>query len=431
MPYRVRFSDSNIVFDDKQACQSFPAGGHKRRHSTPKRSILKSSSGSLTLSEPPPLACWALPPPPSGARLIPRLDPHFLLWRMSMLKVMSNYMKDKPVKRYLDVTDFEEICVDDAMYRKEWRREHRRMARMRQGLEPSIFGHYLDGRGIWCVPLRTSCVYAASQVMLGGYEFDVPIVVAGCLMEFLRRGVKQRGLFKVIGKTDDLPRRVEELFEIYNSAPNFGEAHSLEHESTDHLSELLNFYLKHLPDPIDMHIFYALCDWCVAPSIEHDEIWINKEHDRVNEMFATGRIHPKNRPSTEAILHRRRGYPIYDRAREGMQIMIAQSLLRLMPTPNFNFLIFFISFLAEVGHTRGNGWAFDDLGRRFGCLLFGKNLRYAPNVLWWLLSRWDDISVGLFGKEQELCEGDRWLMETLKMKLPDSLHKWKWSRKTM
>ncbi|THH11466.1 hypothetical protein EW146_g8026 [Bondarzewia mesenterica] len=106
-----------------------------------------------------------------------------------------------------------------------------------------------------------------------------------------------------------------------------------------------------------MHIFYALCDWCVAPSIEHDEIWINKEHDRVNEMFATGRIHPKNRPSTEAILHRRRGYPIYDRAWEGMQIMIAQSLLRLMPTPNFNLLIFFISFLAEVGHTRGNGWA--------------------------------------------------------------------------
>ncbi|THH11463.1 hypothetical protein EW146_g8027 [Bondarzewia mesenterica] len=278
------------------------------------------------------------------------------------------------------------------------------------GLEPSIFRHYLDGRGVWCVPLRMSCVYAASQVMLSGYEFDLPIVVAACLIEFLRRGVKHRELFKVIGKTDDLPVRVEELFEIYNSAPSFGEAHNLEHESTDNLSELLNFYLKHLPDS-------STCTFSTHCAT-------------VNELFAMGRIHPKNRPSTEAILHRRCGYPIYDRAREGMQIMIAQSLLRLMPTPNFNFLIFFISFLA-VGHRRGNGWVFDDLGRRFGCLLIDKNLKYAPNVLWWLLSRWDDISVGLFGREEELCKGDRWLMETLHMKKPDSLRKWKWSVTTM
>ena len=64
-----------------------------------------------------------------------------------MLKVMSEFLPDKPVKLYLDVTDFDEISEEDLKYRRLWRQWHTRMARMRQGLEPSVYSHYHDGHG--------------------------------------------------------------------------------------------------------------------------------------------------------------------------------------------------------------------------------------------------------------------------------------------
>lgn len=343
-----------------------------------------------------------------------------------MLKVMSEFLPDKPVKLYLDVTDFDEISEEDLKYRRLWRQWHTRMARMRQGLEPSVYSHYHDGHGVFGVRLSTAWLYASVPIMIGKYQHDVPIVAAACVFELMRKGLNRRGLFRPVRL--ELGQRIEELFEIYNCAPNFGETHSLENEPTDNVCELLMFYMKRFPEPlINMHIYYSLCDWCVAPSIHRDEPWIIKEHDRVNDAWMTGQLHPDLRPSTEKILHHRRGYPIYDLAEEGIQIGIAQALLRLMPTAHFSLLVFMLSFLSELGHTRGNGFGFDDIGRVFGMPLFGRNLRYAPKVLWWLASRWDDISVGLLGREEELCAKDAQLLHICNMETPPSMRKWKWT----
>lgn len=165
---------------------------------------------------------------------------------------------------------------------------------------------------------------------------------------------------------------------MYDSAPNYGDGYKLENMPLPSVSDLLCGYLASLPTPLIEHaIFQQLLQECVLPS------W---EDARFIEDGG-------NIPSDTA---------------ERSRIAIAQSLLRQLPKPNLDLIIFLFSFLVNVPQHPKNG-----KDNRYIAALFGPSIcssrdttgastddmnqavRMAREMVLWLLLFWNDISKGL------------------------------------
>ena len=129
----------------------------------------------------------------------------------------------------------------------------------------------------------------------------------------------------------------------------------MQSESTQNISALLITYLSTLPEPLlSPPLFEPFWTWCVNPTLDRDTL-----HDDA-------------------------------------QIKIAQSLLYLLPSPNFSLFLYLFSFFTQILLYPENGINIDDLARIFAFnLLGGSSKPIARRMMVWILRRWTRISAGL------------------------------------
>jgi hypothetical protein len=279
----------------------------------------------------------------------------------------------------------------------------------------------LSAVSVFGVPLRKSGIYASTSVLLGGRELELPIVVVSCVEELYRTGLYQPSLFHTLPD----PNRLRELVDAFNNeevpgdiivtprpkaakrrlGTAFGGHISLHLETTSDICSLLSTYLMSLPEPVFIQgnsLFDAMWDWC--------EVGCDDPFD--GDVPYDGKHIPFMHPN-----------PNIGQAFELDRIRAAQLVFHLLPSPNFDLLVYLLAFFSQVVLVeKENGLGVTDLARMFGEYLFGNGavdsgdsgrqgkrrgsvslsvssvseLGRGPRMMCWLLKRWGRLSRHLF-----------------------------------
>ncbi|KAH8103291.1 hypothetical protein BXZ70DRAFT_924895 [Cristinia sonorae] len=187
----------------------------------------------------------------------------------------------KSHKRFTDFLDFKEIMSGELWHFKEQdgvadceRKKGTKFMilqaerdRFKQQQDYHVFGGHI----------KVIHDKASTPVSVHGYQFRVPIVLAACVEEIYRRGMKTPNLFST--KVDR--RRILELIAEYDQLTDKAPLPDLRHESIHIVANLLRFWLKAVPVPL-MHrtIFDGFYAWCVEPSLARETEFKYKIHTR-------------------------------------------------------------------------------------------------------------------------------------------------------
>ncbi|RXW25698.1 hypothetical protein EST38_g128 [Candolleomyces aberdarensis] len=274
---------------------------------------------------------------------------------------------------------------------------------------------------VFGVPLRKSGIYASTSVLLGGRELELPIVVVSCVEELYRTGLYQPSLFHTLPD----PNRLRELVDAFNHeeipgdiiitprpkaakrrlGTAFGGHISLHLENTSDICSLLSTYLMSLPEPVFIQgnsLFDAMWDWCEVSC--DDPVGGDVSYDGNHVPFVHSNV---------------------GQASEDDRIRTAQLVLHLLPSPNFDLLVYLLAFFSQVVLAeKDNGLGIMDVARMFGEYLFGHDalesggsgrqgtgkrrgsvsfsvspgseVGRGPRMMRWLLKRWGRLSRHLF-----------------------------------
>jgi hypothetical protein len=165
-------------------------------------------------------------------------------------------------------------------------------------------------------------------------------------------------------------------------------------ETTENICALLRTFLQCLPEPIlSPCLFEAIWSCCGV----RQEAFQSSSH--LPSFHGAGAMN-------------RLGSAIS--SEELVRIYIAQIMLHLLPTPNFSFLVYLLSFFSQVVMVHEeNGLAIDDVASMFGAIVFGgaterivswtdsKPRPRGDIMMRWFLRRWRQIYHGLLPYDDE------------------------------
>ncbi|KIJ09994.1 hypothetical protein PAXINDRAFT_172261, partial [Paxillus involutus ATCC 200175] len=277
---------------------------------------------------------------------------------------------------YLSLEDVGAMYKHDNQLREQLRRK--RSERI-QDKDPSF--HAIG------TPLEDVLLYASTSIAIGDFQHDLPIVVVACVEELTKTGIYQSGLFRALPSRD----RHLQLIDIFDKSTDFGAHFSMRGQTMPDVCALLSTFLSSLPSPlIDPHIYSALWQWSVKPSVKREDARREQQEGEEEERRAkSGPPRPNLTKPTERVdLHL-----TTDGELEGNQVCIAQILLRFVPIGNLSLLIYLLGFFTQLPLCPDNGIDFEDIARIFGYRLLGGSAKaVSQKMMLWLLTRWPQIS---------------------------------------
>ncbi|CAA7269869.1 unnamed protein product [Cyclocybe aegerita] len=363
------------------------------------------------------------PPLPASAR---KPDPRLVLDTLEELFALHDQTAGEKALGHLDAYELLGAHQLDLMDFEE--RERIRGARM-TGQQTSLARNKRP-LAVLGEPIRRASLYASTQMVLAGREHELPILIVHCVEELYRTGIYQPSLFRT------LPNRARllELIGIFDSEVQppgsiirsrskgsranismgysysgssdggggvpgqmmgFGSATSLHLESTPDVCALLATYLSSLPEPIlPASLFEAIWDACAIGEDEEKDGDSERGSDTntpiggqshlpasasmptsgyafTSSLYAQAQGHP----SAQTFAHPQQHHPrarIFNSSADHAQILAAQLLLHLLPSPHFSLLIYLLAFFSQVVLVRDeNGVGIEDVGRMFGARVFG------------------------------------------------------------
>ncbi|KIJ63537.1 hypothetical protein HYDPIDRAFT_168366 [Hydnomerulius pinastri MD-312] len=283
---------------------------------------------------------------------------------------------------YLSFEDVVSMYKNDNSLREQLRRK--RSDRM-QEMDP---GFHAIG-----APLEDVLLYASTSIAIGDHQHDLPIVVVACVEELTKTGIYQNGLFRALPSRD----RHLQLIDIFDKSADFGAQFSMRGQMMPDVCALLSTFISSLPGPLlDPHLYSALWQWSVKPSVKREDARREQQEWEEEERRAKGE---PRRPSSTQPRDRDDLHLGTDDDLEGDQICIAQILLRLLPIGNLSLLIYLCGFFTQLPLCPENGIQFEDIARIFGQRLLGGSTKaVSQKMMVWLLTRWSQISDTLFGE---------------------------------
>ncbi|KIK79935.1 hypothetical protein PAXRUDRAFT_159955 [Paxillus rubicundulus Ve08.2h10] len=314
----------------------------------------------------------AIPRPEPSRPPVPKMKPGHMYRRLDALARRSNHR----AMDYLSLEDVGAMHKRDDQLREQLRRK--RSERMQD--RDSSF-HAIG------TPLEDVLLYASASIAIGDFQHDLPIVVVACVEELTKTGIYQSGLFRALPSRD----RHLQLIDIFDKSADFGAHFSMRGQTMPDVCALLSTFLSSLPSPlIDPHIYSALWQWSVKPSVKKEDA--RREQQEAEEEERRAKSGPP-RPNFTEPRERDDLHLATDGELEGNQICIAQILLRFVPVGNLSLLIYLLGFFTQLPLCPDNGIHFEDIARIFGYRLLGGSTKpVSQKMMMWLLTRWPQIS---------------------------------------
>ncbi|THH21588.1 hypothetical protein EUX98_g8353 [Antrodiella citrinella] len=295
---------------------------------------------------------------------------------------------------------------------------------------------------------------ASTPVSAHGFQFRVPIVVAACVEELYRRGMKTPDLFKT--KPD--PVRVMALVDRFDKLTDIGPFPDLRRESITTVASVLSYWITSNPEPIMHRTFTdAFSAWCVEPALTREKESKRKIHTRKCQTLegvdyedtdteaeaesaedeacpnlpsfrsrrklqrrklrrqerdrraAFAASHPDqviiNRPS---VVQRRTQMYKELMQLETPQVHHARLLSMLIAPHCFAVFVYLFTFLASLSDYPENNSSVKYLAEKFAWRLFGgPNKEMARELMEWLLTRWERIAHGFKSEDALAWEKQR------------------------
>lgn len=208
-------------------------------------------------------------------------------------------------------------------------------------------------------------------------------------------GIYQQGLFRTLPSRD----RHIQLIDIYDSSADYGAKFSMHGQTMPDICAVLSTFISALPHPLlDPKLYGGFWHWCVKPSVKREEVRRSQQDAEEEEKRARGEL-PLMLPIS-AKQHQRQAQDDLHLGHDGdierHQIMVAQIILRFLPTGQLSLLIYLCGFFTQLPLCPENGIQFEDIARIFGHKIFGATAKVSSQkMMVWLLSRWHSISEGL------------------------------------
>lgn len=364
-------------------------------------------------------------------------NPREIYGALHTLLVSWDSPKDRRRLRVWDYLDWQDILAVqgwDYKDREERDRERRRCAQMRKNPHtknnPKIGMSLLfDWRAsltilslvVFGASLRDVILYASTTTVMGGITYDVPIIVHSCVDALLRTSKSSssrtivysdlfpQGIYKPRLFLDFPNRRhCDELIDNFNFGPSYGERVNLNEESTQDVCFLLSAYLAALPEPlIDASLFEPFFVWCVQPSCKRDEA--KRKIEAKIEEEARVAAHRRGELVTDIPL--RTGAVTWTKEEEKEneelekpQIAIAVVLFKALPAAHFALLVYLLRFFTQLPICPENGMSLEECANKFSEKMMGNTRIKSHQVMLWLLTRWPQISDGLFSESRAAYE---------------------------
>lgn len=204
-------------------------------------------------------------------------------------------------------------------------------------------------------------------------------------------GIYQSGLFRALPSRD----RHLQLIDLFDKSPDFGAQFNMRGQAMPDICALLSTFISSLPSPLlDTHIYSALWQWSVKPSVKREDARRDQQEEEEENRRARGEP-----PHPEAWMpHKDLCLDDTDSALETDQLSTAQILLRFLPTENLSLLVYLCAFFTQLPLCPENGLQLEDVARIFGHRLLGGSVKVvSQRMMMWLLTRWHRISETLFG----------------------------------
>ncbi|KAI0343654.1 hypothetical protein BDW22DRAFT_1195631 [Trametopsis cervina] len=260
------------------------------------------------------------------------------------------------------------------------RSEKRRKEREMRLKDLHLFGTHLDD-----LP-----DFALAPVIIGGYQHQVPTVVAAAIEELVASRLKQSNFFN--SRPDrkqlfDLVTRFDQLVTLRANAPHghLVAPPSLSQESTQSVYAILVTYLSALPHAIiPRPLVDSLWCWCVSPSVTRAQRSrsVRTGEDDASESENENEASEDEDAPNYADRLRQREREFLDLPSFRVQIRVARHVLLLLSRRQFSLLIYLMTFIRSVLHLAGdsdkedgdrtsNGVALHDIARAFGGVILG------------------------------------------------------------
>ncbi|KAF9218737.1 hypothetical protein BS17DRAFT_790792 [Gyrodon lividus] len=318
------------------------------------------------------------PRPEPSRPPVPKIKPSQMYRRLDALARRSTH-------RAMDYLSFEDVAAmykSDNQLREQLRRK--RSERL-QDRDPNF--HAIGA------PLEDVLLYASTSIVIGDYQHDLPTVVVACVEELTKTGIYQNGLFRALPSRD----RHLQLIDIFDKSEDFGAQFSMRGQTMPDVCALLSTFISSLPSPlVDPHIYSALWQWSVKPSVKREDARREQQESEEEERRA------KSGPPRSSLKQPRErdDLPVCtDSELEGGQICIAQILLRFVPIGSLSLLVYLLGFFTQLPLCPDNEIQFEDIARIFGHRLLGGSTKaVSQKMMMWLLTRWPQISEMLFAE---------------------------------
>lgn len=260
--------------------------------------------------------------------------------------------------------------------------------------------------------MRDVLIHASSAVTIGEHQHDVPTVVVACIEELTRTGIfllpldsalhsctpgiYQPGLFRTLPNRD----RYIQLIDVYNSSADYGAKFSMHKQTMPDICAVLSTFISGLPHPLlDPRLYSGFWHWCVKPSVKREEVRRNQQDVEDENNRARGELPHLLRTSIKQQQQPRAQDDLQignDGDIERHQIMIAEIILRFLPSSHLSLLIYLCGFFTQLPLCPENGIQFEDIARIYGPKVLGGTVKASSQkMMVWLLSRWHKISEGL------------------------------------
>lgn len=205
-------------------------------------------------------------------------------------------------------------------------------------------------------------------------------------------------------------RHCDELLDDFNYGPAFGEKINLNQESTENVCFLLSTFLSALPEPlIDPSLFEPFFIWCVQPSCKRDDAK-RKIQARIEEearIVAHRRgeyVKPSDVPSRTGPVKWTKEEERENKELEKPQIAVAVVLFRALPAAHFALLVYLLRFFTQLPICPENGMSLEECAGKFSKKMMGNTSAQSHKVMLWMLTRWSQISDGLFSVSRAAYE---------------------------
>jgi hypothetical protein len=241
-------------------------------------------------------------------------------------------------------------------------------------------------------PLEDVLLYASTNIVIGEYQYHLPIVVVACVEELTKTGIYQSGLFRALPSRD----RHLQLIDLFDKSPDFGAHFNMRGQTMPDVCALLSTFISSLPSPLlDPQIYSALWQWSIKPSVKREDARRDRQEEEEEERRARGEPPHLNSWMMPNDLY----LDDSDSALEIDQIAIAQILLRFLPSANLSLLAYLCGFFTQLPLCPENGLQLEDVARIFGHRLLGGSVKLvSQRMMMWLLTRWHHISETLLGE---------------------------------